>query len=479
MAAQAETAADSSGETSWWSRRGGGREVAQVSAPLVISSLSWTIMTFVDRMYLNWWSGEALAAAFTASVAWWAVVCLPMGLCGYANTFVAQYYGAKELDKIGVAVWQAVWVAIVCSPVVLLFIPRAPTFFGLAEHPPQVLAYEIEYFQILLWGGPPLLIAAAACCFYSGRGETKVVMLVDAGTALLNVVLDYWWIFGGLGLKAYGVAGAGWATVASIWVKAIIYLALMWQRKYAAIYGTHSGLRFDRDLFGRLFYFGGPSGLQMLLDVAGFTIFTLLVGRLGSVESQATSIAFSVGTLAFMPIIGIGIGASILVGQHLGENNDHLAARSTYSAAYLAWGYMALISLLYLFTPQLLLEGFFATKQAAESGTEVRELAAHLMKFVAAYNLFDATFIIFSSAIKGAGDTRFVFYVSLVLAIALATLSYQCVEVWQSGLNECWLLITAWIWIAAITFFLRFRQGKWRSMRVIELPAVLHVDAAI
>src|ERR1051326_8036471 len=92
----------------WWSRPAGGREVLRVSAPLVVSSFSWTIMTFIDRVLLNWVSGTAMAAAFTASAAWFAMLSLPLGVCSYANTFVAQYDGAGEPKRIGCVFWQAV-----------------------------------------------------------------------------------------------------------------------------------------------------------------------------------------------------------------------------------------------------------------------------------------------------------------------------------------------------------------------------------
>src|SRR5437763_11932102 len=90
---------------SWWSRPAGGREVLRVSAPLVVSSLSWTIMTFVDRVMLNWVSGTAMSAAFTASAAWFAMLSLPLGVCSYTNTFVAQYEGAGQPKQIGRVFW--------------------------------------------------------------------------------------------------------------------------------------------------------------------------------------------------------------------------------------------------------------------------------------------------------------------------------------------------------------------------------------
>lgn len=456
----------------WWLRSGGGRELLCVAAPLVISSLSWTVMTFVDRMFLNWVSGTAMSAAFSGSMVWFVVLCLPLGICMYANTFVAQYFGSNQKQRIGLAVWQSVWIAVGFTPLMLAVIPFAPTIFGSAGHDAVALAIEIEYFQILCLGAPAMLIAQAAASFYSGRGETWVVMWVDAAAAILNLVLDYFWIFGYAGFPQWGVAGAAWATTLSLWIKACVYLLLPLQAAHRAEYGTLSGMRLDLELVRRMLYFGGPSGLQMVLDVVGFTVFVLLVGRLGAVPRDATTMAFSVSSVAFMPIWGLSSAVGILVGQHLGENRDQLAARVTYTGLQLAWIYMAGISALYVLTPGLFLHGFASAAAAgAAEPAAIYSLAVILLRFVAAYNLFDATFMTFVSAIKGAGDTVFVLRVSLALAALLAGLSYLSVEVWDVGIYGCWLLVTGWVWIAAVTFYLRFRHGKWRSMRVIERTA--------
>ena len=160
--------------------------------------------------------------------------------------------------------------------------------------------------------------------------------------AVVNLLLDYVWIFGYAGFPALGIAGAGWATVTALWLKVVCYVVMVLQAEHRKHYGTLAGMRFDRDLFGRLLYFGGPSGVQMLLDVIGFTVFVMLIGRLGDVQYEATSMAFSISTLGFMPIWGLGMAASILVGQRLGENRDDLAARSTWTTLYVAWAYMGI-----------------------------------------------------------------------------------------------------------------------------------------
>jgi MATE family multidrug resistance protein len=457
------------GSRSWWSRPGGGREVMRVSAPLVVSALSWTVMTFIDRVMLNWVSGAAMAAAFTSSAAWFAMLSLPLGVCSYTNTFVAQYDGAGQDQRIGQVFWQAIWIALGFAPLVLLAIPLAPSLFAMAGHSAEATQLETTFFQILCAGAPALILAQSGSAFYSGRGRTWVVMLVDSSAAVLNLALDYCWIFGNLGFPAWGIRGAGWATVVSLWAKAIVYLLLPLQRVHRKRFGTVSGMRIDLELMRRVLAYGFPSGLQMLLDVAGFTIFIMFVGRLGDVPAEATSMAFSVSTLAFMPIYGLHLGVSVLVGEHLGENREDAAARATYTTLQLSWVYMVIISLLYIFVPGIFLRSFFLQGTAGSAASaSVAAMAAVLLRFVAGYNLLDATQLVFVGALKGAGDTRFLLRVSVLLAALLGGFSYLSVEVWRLSVYQCWTLIVFWCLIAAAMYVVRFCQGKWRRMRVIE-----------
>lgn len=460
------TAKDS--EEGWWRRPAGGREVLAVSAPLVVSALSWTVMTFIDRVMLKHVSGEAMSAAFSAGAVWFTTLCLPLGVCMYVSTFVSQYWGANLPRRIGVSVWQGVWVGLLSAPLLLAIIPLAPAFFRLVGHSPETFAGEVIYFQVLMWGAPAMMIGQAFSSFYSGQGRTNVVMLVDAAFAVLNGVLDYLLIYGHGGFPEMGIAGAGWGTVVALWLKALTYLVLILLPKNQVRFGTLAGLRWDRPLLGRLLYYGGPSGFQLMLDVTGFTLFVLLVGRLGDIQAEATSMAFSISTLAFMPIWGLSMGTGILVGQHLGEDRDHLAARSTWTTLHVALGYMASISAVYVLAPDVFLYWFFAGASGPTNSDEVHRLAVMLLRFVAAYNLLDATLMVLVSAIKGAGDTQFVLWVSLVMATLLGGLSWLAVMQWDFNIYECWALITGWVWVLGVIYLLRFLQGKWRRMRVIE-----------
>jgi multidrug resistance protein, MATE family len=454
----------------WWQRPAGGREVLLISLPLVISSLSWTVMTFVDRIFLKWLSGESMSAAFSASMIWFVFLCFPLGICAYANTFVSQYFGDRQYSRIGLAVWQAIWIGVACVPLMALLNPIAPILFELGGHEAAIQNEETRYFRALNWGAGGMLISQAAAAFYSGRGKTRIVMSVDSLYALLNIVLDYVWIFGYFGFPADGVAGAGYATAVCLWLKAFTYVGLMLQAHHRKQFGTLAGCRFDAGQFTRMVTFGGPSGVQMLLDIVGFTAFVVLVSRLGSVQAEATSMAFSISTLAFMPIWGFGMGAGILVGQHLGENQPQLASRAAWNSLLVGMFYMVVISILYLVIPSWFLWWFFAgSEHPGGTDSEVGQLATTLLQYVAAYNLFDASLTILVSAIKGAGDTRFVMVISTLMGLVLALFSWLAVEVWNLEIYGCWAIMVGWVWSLGIIYFLRFLQGKWKQMRVIEM----------
>jgi MATE family multidrug resistance protein len=187
---------------------------------------------------------------------------------------------------------------------------------------------------------------------------------------------------------------------------------------------------------------------------------------LGQDALAATNVAFSISTLAFMPIMSMGQTASILVGQHLGGDRPDVAECATWTTASLAIGYMLVVSAMYVLVPGLLVGAFFLS-EANGSRQDIGALAAVLMRYVAAYNLFDAMNLVFSGAIKGAGDMRFVFVTSFWMAIVLVSTTWAALYWFQSGIHGCWTVVTLWVCVLGLVYAWRFRQGAWKTMRVI------------
>ncbi|MBI2823640.1 MAG: MATE family efflux transporter [Planctomycetia bacterium] len=453
--------------TRFWRGPAGMREVLVLSLPLVVSTLSWTVMNFADRVFLIWYSDEAVAAALPAGVLSFVIICFPLGVATYVNAFVAQYYGAQRYGRIGLVVWQGVWIGLISVPAAVATNLLAPAIFAGSGHSPEIAVQEVIYYQALSWGAGAMVIAAALSSFFTGRGNMRTVMIVDSACSMVDIVLDYAWIFGALGFPAWGIAGAAWSTVLGQWLKVIVYLALWLSPRYREKYQTLAGCRFDPALFKRLLHFGSPNGVQFLSEVGAFSLFLLVVGKLGTFDLAATSLAFNVNSLAFMPVYGIGIATTTLVGQKLGQNHPRLAARGTWNAFLLAAGYMAAVCVLYVGVPDALLWLYGLNVDPADFGA-LRDLTIVLLRFVAFYCLFDAMLTIFASAIKGAGDTRFVLITTLVTSPLPVLATVVGIDYLGMGLFWSWVAITTWITVLGLIYLARFQQGKWRSMRVIE-----------
>jgi MATE family multidrug resistance protein len=219
--------------------------------------------------------------------------------------------------------------------------------------------------------------------------------------------------------------------------------------------------------------FGGPSGLQLVVEGGAFTIFLLLIGKLGENQAAASSIAINVNMVAFVPMVGVGLAVSTLVGQQIGRGKPALAARATWTACILGLIYTAVFVALYVLAPDLLMLGH---RMGATDFESVRDLAVILLRFVAAYCLFDALQLIFSHAIKGAGDTRFVFYTTLITSTAFVGIGLAGSRVGGWGILWWWSLITGWILLLCVIYFSRFLQGRWRQMRVIEPEVAVEID---
>ena len=454
-----------------WSKPNGYRQVLLIAFPLILSTGSWSIQQFVDRMFLSWYSPDALAAAMPTGILSFTIVCFFIGTAGYASTFVAQYTGAGRHDRVGPAMWQGIYFSLIGGIVTFIAMFFAEPIFQFIGHDESVRELEIKYWRYLTIGGFFPICMAAVSSFFNGRGNTFPVMWASLLATCLNMVLNYLLIFGNFGLPEMGISGAGLSTVISQIFNLSLLLFMTFMGNNNAKYKTISGWKFDKDLFLRLIRYGLPNGIHFFLDIAAFSAFILIVGRLGAAQLAATNIALNVSMLAFMPMIGMGITVSILVGQSLGANNDDMADTATTSAVQMAFIYMGSISALYLLIPSIFIYPFAANADPTEF-EEIRGYAMTAMKFVAAWSLVDSLGIVYSSALKGAGDTRFTMYTIIVLSLILLILpTFIALELMGWGLEAAWAIGVVYIIGLAVTFTLRYRAGKWRTMRVIEQSA--------
>lgn len=447
---------------------GGVRELLAVSIPLILSTGAFTLMQFCDRVFLSWYSQEALAASLPAGVASFLLISFFMGTAMYVSTFVSQYDGAGRPERIGAVMWQGNWFSLASTVILALLAFTAGPLFRFVGHDPSIQDEQITYFFILTLGAGGEVFNASLSSFWSGLRKTWTLVWVNSLGVALNIVLDYALIFGVWGFPELGIAGAALATVTGSWFRVLLYGVLLFQAPYRERYQILYLGRIDPELFGRLLRFGIPSGVQILVDVAAFTLFMFIVGRIGATELAATNIAITVNSMCFMPMIGLHIAVIVLVGNYQGAGQPDLAARSVWSAIKTVLVYMWVLAAGLALFPEFFV-GFFEPPNDPAGFAPVAAIARNLIYFVAIYSLCDGLNLVFAGALKGAGDTKYVMWMLVLLATFVWVLPTWVVrQIWPHSIYAPWTCLTLYIFAMALAYALRYRTGKWKEIQVIE-----------
>ncbi|MDR2192467.1 MAG: MATE family efflux transporter [Endomicrobium sp.] len=454
-----------------WNAVGGYLEFLKIALPLIIATGAWAFQNFVNRFFLAWHSQDAFAASLPAGMLAFSIMSVFIGTVSYVDVFISQYYGKKEYRSIGPSVWQSVYLSFAGAAVLILISFFSEEIFNFIGHDKEIAAQEIKYFRFLCLGAFTAIMTPALSGFYAGRGKTKVILQINVVGIILNVVLDYLLIFGSLGFPAWGIEGAAAASIISSAIMDVIFIFLIISQKNDETYNTKT-IKPDFGFMKKLFRFGFPNGVQFFFDMSTFTFFILVMGTIGKLELSATNMALNINHLTFMPLTGFGIATSILVGHYLGKNRPDIAQICVKTAFKSVYVYISALVIALLVIPNAFIYPF---SKGAESLIieQIRPTTINILRFVALYSLFDPANIIFSSAIKGAGDTAFVmkFLVSASVLI-WAVPVYLTVVTFHLGLYIGWGITVFYAIFLALIFYLRYKTGKWKRMRVIEMEIV-------
>ncbi|MFO0879309.1 MAG: MATE family efflux transporter [Gemmataceae bacterium] len=451
------------------------RELWRLAWPFILTQSCWTVQIVLDRILLSQSSIEAVGAGISAVMMFWSGMTLFQYTTLYATTFVAQYTGAGQPQRVGAVVGQAVWFAAIAGLSFLVLVPFADPITRLAGHNPELQQLEATYFRCLCFSALPFLVTAAVSSFFAGLGRSRAVLAMNAGGLAVNAFWAIVLIFGKLGFEPMGIAGAGWATVAGTSTSALIGLLLIGRPANVRDYGIFTQWGLDRTLLGRLLYYGLAQGVGACLETLAFSLFLIFIGNLGRIDLAATSIACTLNLLAYLPMMGVGQAIEVLVGQYLGANQPTEAERAAWTGLIFSFSATFLVAVLYVFAPQWLALPF-QTRDDPEGWAAVVERVPMLLIFVAVYCLFDSLSLVFGFALRGAGDTRFVTAVAIVVSWPVMVVPSYLAIAYGWGLYVAWAFGSACVILLAIIYFLRFLQGDWKQMRVIEPEARRPMD---
>jgi MATE family multidrug resistance protein len=291
--------------------------------------------------------------------------------------------------------------------------------------------------------------------------------------------LDYFFIFGlkvgGLELIApMGIFGAALATDLSWMVGTLMFAYFCFNVAMEKSYGTRSMRKIDLPLLGRIIKYGYPSGLQLFLEVFSMLFFTLAMAKLDQISLAANNMVFSIESITFFPIIGIGQAVSILVGHAIGRNRPEDGKKAAISGIVLSTIYVSGLLICFFFFPRFFLGLFTPDSLDPATLESILSLGSVMLRFVFLFSLFDGFYVCCFGAMRGAGDVIFPmiamgFWGVMGIIIPISALFYFDL----ANIYTMWIAWVTWVIALSATFAWRFWGGKWMKKRLIERVEVL------
>jgi len=322
------------------------------------------------------------------------------------------------------------------------------------------LVLGVAYMRMIALGTPFNVLAMALGAILRGSGDMKTPLIADIVANLSNILGNYILIFGKLGAPALGVAGAGIATSIARFVASAILFYVLYREKTVLKLSLKESYRPNFSTLKRIFNIGIPSALEQFVLRAGQLTFVRIVAELGTIAFATHQIAMNIQSLSFMPGQAFSMAATTLVGQLLGADKPDIAEESARQTRLLGM----IVSGISAFT--IFFFGKYIT-MLYTNDSAIIEQSRICLRIIALIQPAQSTQFILAGALRGAGDTRFPLYSTIIgiwgMRVAMA---YLFVMTFGWGLTGAWLAIALDQIVRAMVIYSRFKSGKWKYFRV-------------
>jgi putative MATE family efflux protein len=363
-------------------------------------------------------------------------------------------------------VYQAFLTAVMISLFIMAPVGyfASPMLLDLVNAAPAVKAQALPFLRIMFSFSTGMLIFYMLGAALRSAGDARTPMVLGAVMVALNIGLNVILIRGLGPIPAFGTSGAAMGTCISSWLIAIYSLYKLWSGGWVVSFPRHRGFAPDWTIIRSLFKFGLPTGIQgIAMNIGG----VFMLGFIGSLaQSAAAQAAFAVSygelfALVTWTSVGLTGAAAAVAGQNLGAGNPDRAERAVHTAARFALAGSAFLGLFFFFFPAQLLAIF------GLNSPEVVVIGTQLLRVLSVSGMFIATALTYTGGLQGTGDTKSPLYISIISQV-LVPLGI-CFVIQRTGTLQpinIWLAILTGHATRCLLSIIRFRQGKWRGIKV-------------
>jgi multidrug resistance protein, MATE family len=442
------------------------RQTFIIAYPVMLSQLGHILVSVADSMMVGQLGAVPLAAVSLSNGIFALVMMFGIGLSMAMTPLIAAAEGEHNQKKEAFIFRNATFINLCAGLLLCAIIIFASPLLRYFDQPEAVVNLTLPYLRILAISLIPLLFFQTFKQYAEGLSFTRTAMFITIGANLLNVSLNYVFIYGKFGLPEMGLNGAGWSTLVSRIVMAVVMAWYVYhspwflrQRLIPKLETLHK--RMIRKLLG----IGVPLGFQYIFEVSAFSMAAILMGWLGTKELAAHQIALNLAAVSYMMATGIGAAATVRVGNQLGKTDIENLRKAGFAAFMMGIVLMSISALLFItanhFLPTLYIDE-----------PQVIDLAASLLIIAAFFQLSDGVQAVGLGALRGLADVKIPTLITLLAYwVVSLPLAYWLAFPMNLGSHGVWYGLLAGLTFAAIFLFSRF---LWVSQKLknTQVPKV-------
>ncbi|RXP55757.1 MATE family efflux transporter [Lutibacter sp. HS1-25] len=423
----------------------------KLATPVMLGSLGHILVGLVDDIMVGRLGAVELAATSLGNSLFFIAFSVGVGFSFAITPLIAESDGAGDKEK-GRSIFQhgLILTTLIGVGMFLTLLLLKPLLYHL-DQPDEVVVLAIPYYEIVAFSMIPLMIFQGFKQFADGLSQTKYAMWATILTNVVNVILNFVLIYGFWIFPRLELVGAAIGTLISRVVMLVFLYVVLARKEKFAIYMKRLQLaEIKKTIFRKIIKLGFPTALQMLFEVGLFTSAVLLAGTLGAFPQAANQIALKLSSSTFMVAVGLGVAATIRVGNQKGLKNYVELRRIAFSNFLLILLIMTTFSIGFMILKNILPTIF-------TENLEVIEIASSLLLIAALFQLSDGLQAVILGALRGLQDVNIPSVITFIAYWIIGfPLSYYLVRNTNLGTFGIWIGLLISLTSSAVMLFLRF-----------------------
>lgn len=433
------------------------RDIWHIAYPILISLVMQTLINITDTAYMGRVGEIELGATALVSVYYLTIYMAIFGFSVGAQIFIGRRNGEGSYAKIGDIVVQGILFLLgIATLFVLLSKWFSPILLSSIVSSSQIYEACIDYLDLRIWG--LLFSAVSVMCraFFVGITRTGVLMWNSIILTVSNVIFNYIFVFGALGVPAMGIAGAALGSVIAEGLAMLHFVIYALSKLDLKYYGFSSRIKFSPDIIKGILSLSVWTMLQNFLTHAVWFVFFLAIEHLGEEQLAITNIVRSGSSLLFMPIIAFASTASTLVSNALGASRAHDVTFIIRRCVSMAYAVIIPMMVIVAIIPQTFMSIF-------TNDVDILQGSVASVYVMLGFNLIAIPACIFFHSVSGTGDTRLALGIEIVATILYAVAIYAIIFAVRADVAVCWSVEYIYWTVILLCSVLYFKYGKWQN----------------